>query len=294
MNKRKILCILAILGAILFLSPESSVYAQENADDYIMVDAQTGERKVIDLEKEGYDDLKQFVSNPSFTGEFLNNGYALANSRNDSIGTASIIGTDDRWKITNTDQYPYTTIARISVIYQDGTNACGTGAMINPRLLATAGHLLINSNGSHPRTIKMQFGQNGYWDYFYQTFNRPTEADYGFIVFNDDTVSKSTGYMGIRTVPSNSDKLYTAGYPDAMGTYYMYGATGDIIRMNGDLIYHNMDTQKGQSGSPVYIIGSNGYPYLVAMHSTSSVPENIARRLDPGLFYWLQDNGYID
>ncbi|MCD7825660.1 MAG: hypothetical protein LUH14_06860 [Clostridiaceae bacterium] len=62
------------------------------------------------------------------------------------IETYSIIGTDDRWKITNTNQYPYTTIARITVEYQDGSAACGAGAMINSRLLATAGHVLLWSS----------------------------------------------------------------------------------------------------------------------------------------------------
>lgn len=30
--------------------------------------------------------------------------------------------------VTNTNQYPYTTIARLTVTYQNGTAACGTVA----------------------------------------------------------------------------------------------------------------------------------------------------------------------
>lgn len=83
-----------------------------------------------------------------------------------AYGAYGIIGNDNRWKVTNTNQYPYTTIARITVEYQDGTSACGTGAMIISRLLATVGHVLINKNGSHPKSIRMQFGQNGSYVYY--------------------------------------------------------------------------------------------------------------------------------
>lgn len=300
--KSKYLYMLTIIGAMFFVSPSSLVSAQEKVDNYAIVDMQTGEKETIDLNEEQYNDVEDFVSQPSFSSNITNNGNL---SDSTEFGTYSIIGTDDRWKITNTSQYPYTTIARITVEYQDGTAACGTGAMINSRLLATAGHVLINSNGSHPKSIRMQFGQNGsyvYYDtssissYIYRTgyeTNRPTEADYGFVVFKDNTVSSITGHMGIVTSPSISDKLYTAGYPGAMGYYYMYAATGNIVSMTDDLIYHDMDTQPGQSGSPVYIIGTNGYPYLVAMHSSGAGTVNIARRLEPELFYWLKDNGYM-
>ena len=305
--KGKILCMLTIIGAIFFLAPSSFASAQENVDDYIIVDMQTGEKEIIDLDEEQYSDVGEFVSRPSFSSDLIGNGNALKNFLPNvtGIGTQSIIGTDDRWKVTNTNQYPYTTIARITVEYQDGTAACGTGAMVNSRLLATVGHVLINKNGSHPKSIRMQFGQNGsyvYYDtssfssYIYRTgyeTDRPVEGDYGFVVFKNNTVSSTTGFMGIVTAPSTSDKLYTAGYPGAMGYYYMYAATGNIVSMNNDLIYHNMDTQPGQSGSPVYIIGSDGYPYLVAMHSSGGGTVNIARRLEPELFYWLRDNGYI-
>jgi V8-like Glu-specific endopeptidase len=100
--------------------------------------------------------------------------------------------------------------------------------------------------------------------------------------------------MGIVTSTSESETLYTAGYPADMGYYYMYAATGSILSMTDDLINHNMDTYPGQSGSPVYVLGSSdSLPYLVAMHSSGAGTYNIARRLEPSLFYWLKDNGYI-
>ena len=268
-----------------------------------------GEEEVVNLEEEGYGDVEEFVSRPSFAQETTDMEELFLNKPGAS--TTSIIGTDDRWKITAIRKYPFRTIARIQVQYQDGTVECGTGAMISPKLVATAGHVLINSNGSRPKSIKMQFGQNGS-EVFYETSSwrayiyrggfetdRPVEADYGFIALWDDTVSKATGYMGIQTAPSLDDRLFTAGYPGDKGPYYMYGATGLIQYMNGDLIYHTMDTYGGQSGSPVYITDKANSPYLVAMHTAGTytsggAPVNLARRLDPGLFQWLKDNGYLE
>lgn len=304
--KKKLLCALTIISAF-FLIQCSSVTAQKKDDNYTIVDMRTGTKKIIDLDENQYNDAEEFISQPSFSHFAVNSGNVWASSASDlpGIGLYSIIGADDRWKVTNTNQYPYSTIARITVEYQDGSEACGTGTMINRRLLATAGHVLINSNGSSPKSIKMQFGQNGSYVYYetdsfssyiYRTgyeSDRPIEGDYGFIVFNDNSVSSITGFMGIATEPSKSEKLYTAGYPGDLGYYYMYAASGNIVSMNDDLIYHDMDTQPGQSGSPVYIMGTDGYPYLVAMHSSGAKTVNIARRLEPELFYWLRDNGYF-
>lgn len=38
--------------------------------------------------------------------------------------------------------------------------------MIDSRLLATVGYVLINSNGSHLKSVRMQFGQNGNYVYY--------------------------------------------------------------------------------------------------------------------------------
>ena len=209
--------------------------------------------------------------------------------------------------MTNPTQYPYRTIARITVTYEDGMVAYGSGAMISSRLLATAGHLLINNNGSLPQSILMQFGRNGSSVYYetsnyssyicredYHGTNQPLEADYGFIVFADDTVNNHTGHLGIVTAPSASETLHTAGYPSDYGSYKMYETSGNILSMTDDLLNHNLDTMSGQSGSPVYVINTtSGLPYLVAIHSSGYPTYNVARRLEAGLFYWLQNHGYI-
>jgi V8-like Glu-specific endopeptidase len=303
--KEKIFGAVLLFWALFFILPGYVATAQEDDNDYVMVDMKTGEEQIIDLSSGQYSNAEKFVSHPLFPNQNEEKAITDFDSKDPGISTHSIIGNDDRWKVTNTNQYPYTTIARLTVTYQDGTTACGTGAMINARLLATVGHVLINSNGAHLKSVRMQFGQNGNYVYYdtsdfksyiyrggYET-DQSIEGDYGFIVFKDNTVSKYTGHMGIVTVPSESDTLYTAGYPGDKGYYYMYAVTGSIVNMGNDLIYHNMDTMGGQSGSPVYIIGTDGYPYLVAMHSSGGGTVNAARRLEPGLFYWLRDNGYL-
>lgn len=303
--KTKVLCLLTFISAMILLTPSFLVSAKEGANDYTIVNMQTGEEKEIDLDSEQYQDTEEFISCPSFPNNFMSNTFMTNGLSESGIGTHCIIGTDDRKKITNTNEFPYTAIARMSVEYEDGTVSCGTGAMISGRVLATVGHLLINSNGSHPKKITMQFGQDGSYVYYetsrfssyiyrggFET-DRPAEGDYGFVIFKDKYVSSITGHMGIITSPSTSERLYTAGYPGDKGYIYMYAATGNVLRMTGDLIIHNMDVMKGQSGSPVYVNGDGG-PYIVAMQSADSPTENIARRLDPALYKWMKDNGYMN
>lgn len=306
MKQRFYGALLFLLVALFYISPSHPASAQEDDGDYVMVDMKTGAEQTIDLDQGEYSEDQEFVSEPSIPTRNKPMLKTLGGFGIPGVSTYSIIGSDDRRKVTNTDQYPYTTIARLEITYQDGTVVFGTGAMINPRLLATVGHLLINSNGSHLKSVRIEFGRNGNFEYYntsqvhsyiYRTgfeTDRPVVGDYGFIVFKDNTVSRVTGYMGIVTVPSMSDQLYTAGYPADKWYYYMYATTGKIVNMEADLIYHNMDTQPGQSGSPVYIIDSaSGLPYLVAMHSSGAGTVNIARRLEPELFYWLKDHGYF-
>lgn len=304
-NEKKVLCLLTLVGAMFLLTPSPLVSAKESDNDYTIVDMQTGEEEKIDLDSEQYQDVEEFVSRPSFPNNSMSNTIISKGFSEPGIGTSSIIGNDDRTKVTNTNQFPYTAIARMTVEYQDGTAACRSGAMISGRVLATAGHVLINSKGSHPKKITMQFGQNGSYVYYetsdfssyvykggYET-DRSVEGDYGFVIFKDKKVSSITGHMGIITSPSTSERLYTAGYPGDKGYYYMYAATGNILRMNDDLIYHKMDTMGGQSGSPVYVNGVGG-PYIVAMHSSGMTTQNIARRLDPALYQWMKDNGFMN
>lgn len=303
--KTKVLCLLTFIGAMILLTPSFLVSAKEGANDYTIVNMQTGEEKEIDLDSEQYQDTEQFISCPSFPNNFMSNTFMTNGLSESGIGTHCIIGTDDRKKITNTNEFPYTAIARMTVEYEDGTASCGTGAMISGRVLATAGHVLINSNGSHPKKITMQFGQNGSYVYYetsrfisyiyrggFET-DRPLEGDYGFVIFKDKQVSSITGHMGIITSPSTSERLYTAGYPGDKGYYYMYAATGNVLNMTDDLIIHNMDTMGGQSGSPVYVNGVGG-PYIIAMQTSEWPTENVARRLDPALYKWMKDNGYMN
>lgn len=218
----------------------------------------------------------------------------------DGIALTNIIGTDDRVLISNANTFPYTTIARITVVYQDGTAQRGSGAIIGPRLVATAGHVLINESLSHPKSIKMEFGLYGTSSYYktsnysayiyygdYKGYN--TETDYGFIVLPEDVGTNVTGCMGIRTACDPNQAIFAAGYPG--GNPYLYNCAGNVIDFTDDVLVINADFTAGESGGPVFVM-YEGMPYLMGTISGSAGTTNYARRLNTGLLNWLQDNGY--
>ncbi|MET1138381.1 trypsin-like serine protease, partial [Bacillus subtilis] len=69
----------------------------------------------------------------------------------------SVIGSDDRTRVTNTTAYPYRAIVHIS----SSIGSC-TGWMIGPKTVATAGHCIYDtSSGSFAGTATVSPGRNG-------------------------------------------------------------------------------------------------------------------------------------
>lgn len=285
-------CILLAGIGSLFLS-FNSVRAMEQKD-YAMhvVEQKTGKNTAYDIDTDADGEITVEPEQPS-----LNKIQDLLGT---TISTQNIIGTDDR-QLINSISYPYTTIARITVTHQDGSLTYGSGAMIGSRLFATAGHVLINSRLSHPRSIKIEFGlyatstyytTSSYSEYIYygdyQGYN--PDHDYGFVVLSSNVGTEVTGHMGFVTECYDTETIYAAGYPG--GNPYMYLCAGSVCSHTDDLLYIDADFTAGQSGGPIYIL-YDGVPYLKGVISGNAGTTNIGRRLNYPLYQWLSSNGYL-
>ena len=69
--------------------------------------------------------------------------YKEDNNSLDEFGelhSASIFPPDDRQKITNTNEYPWSSICKLYITADDGTKWIGSGAIIDEFHILTAGH----------------------------------------------------------------------------------------------------------------------------------------------------------
>lgn len=291
--KRVFIYFFVVLGVCVF--SDVNVKAEDN--NIHVVDMITGENKEFDFEKDVSDDLN--INIPAKQSKLD----MFAENVDLGIDTQSVIGDDDRILVKNVTAYPYTATARLIVTYKDGTRGYASGFMIGPRLLATAGHVLINDKNSHLKSAVVEFGLYKKGNYFYKTENiveyiyyggydgYDPDTDYGFLVLGSDVGTQITGTFGIITKIDPGASVAASGYPG--GKPYMYVANGKVIQVRADVILHNADTSEGESGGPLYYLTKEREAYAYGMTSGSASTYNIARRLNASLVGWLEDNGYF-
>lgn len=73
-----------------------------------------------------------------------------------------VIGDDDRREVTVTKQYPWRCICSLLITAADGSNWIGTGWLVGPRVLLTAGHCVyIHTRGGWAEQIEVIPGRRG-------------------------------------------------------------------------------------------------------------------------------------
>jgi V8-like Glu-specific endopeptidase len=121
-----------------------------------------------------------------------------------------------------------------------------------------------------------KFVNNGWWS-----------RDYAVLVLYDNTSSCNLGSLGYRVDNSLAGTAtWNFGYP-GVGEHCenspeatercggsLWGSSGHITRTEIPYIFHNHDTQGGQSGSPVYDFNGGNRQLLGAHHGTYSGVEN--------------------
>ncbi|MBN2909999.1 serine protease [Polycladomyces sp. WAk] len=179
-----------------------------------------------------------------------------------SIGIDSVIGTDDRTKVSNTTSYPYSAVVKI----ETDVGEC-TGWLIGPHTVATAGHCVFDPDLKRwVSWARVYPGKNGSTNPFgvaYATGFRSVvgwtqdlnhEYDYGAIQLDRD-IGYQTGWFGYRWQSwSYSGEAETiVGYPGSKdnGTT-MWKHTDKIWDDSDTKLYYKNDTSKGQSGAPVW------------------------------------------
>jgi glutamyl endopeptidase len=205
--------------------------------------------------------------------------------RNVSSALESIIGIDERTRILDTDLAPWRIICALHMQDVNGAGAIGTGWLVGPKTVITAGHCVFSNAffGGWASLIEVNPGRNG--DNFpYQTttsvrfssLNRWVEAedpdfDIGCIHLNKP-IGNTVGWFQVATLPADVLQGYLvniAGYPGDRGAgAEQYHHRNRVLRVTERRLFYDVDTYGGQSGAPVWIHESEeSPPVIVGIHA---------------------------
>lgn len=219
----------------------------------------------------------------------------------------SVIGTDERVQITETQKYPWRASASLLITAADNSQWIGTAWFISPRTLVTAGHCVLIKHSDNParegwvKKVQVMPGRSGanlpfggmtsteFWsvrgwgeqglalyDYGAIILPAPFPHDLGhfaFGVFSDQKLLGSTANIG--------------GYPGDKPKGTFWYDNRKIGSVNTDKVFYAADTAGGQSGSCVYII-EKGKRIGVAIHNYGGNTSNSGTRISSQVFTNLE------
>lgn len=206
-----------------------------------------------------------------------------------------IIGNDDRVRITQTQNVPWRRICALRITFPSGSTFRGSGFLIGPRAVATAGHCVyMHNQGGWATKVEVIPGCNGATRPFGQVEsrsfrsvtgwvqNRKPESDYGCIVLPSGAFAgKGLGTFGFAAFNAPTllaQSAVVAGFPGDKPFAEMWGMARRIKTVTEKTLIYDIDTVGGQSGCPAYI-KRNGHRYVVGIHNYGASTGNSATRV---------------
>lgn len=231
---------------------------------------------------------------------------------NPTFTTQTIIGSDNRSKVTNTTQYPYNAIALIETQHPNGTYYQCTGFFIDDNTVVTAAHCIYDTylNKWFTRAYIYPAFDGVRYPYvgttsstFYvstswinvnppsadQLYLSDTPKDYGVIKVKDGFApTYGIGMFSIRSTNHEvGEQVNVSGYPiDKIG---MWRGLGYIKALDTYRIDHDADAIQGNSGSPIFN-SKRGVLAVIGVNSAESANMNHGPRIIGftynNLVYW--------
>lgn len=227
-----------------------------------------------------------------------------------SIAEAVIIGRDDRSKVTDTTIDPYSGICYIEAKMPDGKTLGGTAWLScykYTNVAVTAAHCVYNDeHGGLAKSVTVYPGRKGSYKpydsakseeiYVSEDWESGTsESD--FAVLELDSFFDDCYHFDIEDRDKYLDKkIRIAGFPletkSQQRKLQMYKDNGFVDDYDDDLLYYSLDTESGQSGSPI-IVKKNGEYVVVGMNvgHDDDETQNIGIRITDELEHVLAHAG---
>lgn len=191
---------------------------------------------------------------------------------------------DQRKVVENVLADPYRKNVFIYTEWAKGCSSYGSGAMVGPDSVLTAGHVIYQSAcgglatkieviaGAYyggPKVISNKLGTSvGISSYVLSKYvnMRDSNYDIGFIKLKDK-LGNTTGTYGVSTGIKAGDSIMVSGFPGdgkvLVGNQYY--SKGKILSTDEFLAYHNADAMDAQSGAP--IVKESDPNQIVAVHA---------------------------
>lgn len=216
-----------------------------------------------------------------------------------------ILGTDERVRVTNTQDYPYRCICSLLITAQNGSEWVGTGWLVGPRLVLTAGHCVYMADeGGWAARIEVIPGRDGTEQPFKSvvatdlrsvtgwTVDGNRDFDYGAILLPEtQRYGDQLGWFGYAAREDDYLRgidLNLAGYPGDGGKDHVDGTMWwdhrRVKEVNEKQITYEIDTYGGQSGSPVWEMDATGDRMGVAIHTWGTSTSNGGTRITSEVF----------
>lgn len=211
-----------------------------------------------------------------------------------------IIGSDERIRINGTTTYPWRAICGLKITAANGKRFIGTGWLISPRTVVTAGHCVyMHNEGGWASSIEVipglndaarpygSFSSNVLRSVTGWTQGKKRENDYGCIILPQNQRPGSTvGFFGFAIRDDsflNNAALNLSGYPGDKGGNQQWFMAQRPKSLSSRVITYNIDTMGGQSGSPVWVL-QNGNRYAVGIHTNGHGTGNSATRIQTDVY----------
>lgn len=196
------------------------------------------------------------------------------------LGLESVLGPDDRVRIVDTELLPWRMICALEMRGPSGAGAIGTGWLVGPRTILTAGHCVhsVRFYGGWAREITVSPGRNGaalpfgtvtstrFASLDAWVAREEPDFDVGCIHL-DEPIGERLGWFSLGALPPNQLQGYlvnVSGYPADRGEgAEQYHHRNRVLRVSERRLFYDVDTYGGQSGAPVWIHESATAPPLV-------------------------------
>lgn len=233
------------------------------------------------------------------------------------MGTRAIIGDDDRQRVPNTRELPYPWICYLEFSSPRGIGMIGTGWLIGPKTVVTAGHCIYsreeydnqgNQVGVGPmKRYRVRAGVNaelgdalaeaGVTDMATtkQWIDQGMTAyDFG-VLYLDKSIGDEDelGHFSFGTLDQGDEEalVCVAGYPydkQVSRNGSMWADVNRVSSITDQQLGYQVDTLGGHSGAPVIFADGQGNFTAVGIHNYGGDTENYATRINEQVAAQLQ------
>lgn len=286
----------------------NELYVDESEANIVRYDIGVGEEEFLNFSNLS----AASIDNTSIINEMIN-------LNEDSIlSPTAIIPPDLRDPIEDATIEPYRSICYLKLFY-NGEDSAGTGFLIGPNLMLTAGHNVFNDltndgiRNPHfserievypgasaneneddvispygPIVVETVYVQKNYRELSIAHSNDRFDYDWAICVLKDN-IGYELGWFDI-SITSNTiinSQINVTGYPgDKNGN--MYEAVGTVVEVDEYCFFYDADTLEGSSGSPVFVENDSTYT-VKGIHTSAGSTANGATRINV-LIYTLAMN----